>query len=57
MNVKKALVFDDESDIDMDAIEEWLDRPALDSTDDLSSSKQGRTVVITGVLETGEYET
>jgi len=58
-NVKRVLVFEDSGDIDMDDVEDAIDEQSdsngqFSDVDDIETSQSGRSVIITGTMDTDE---
>jgi len=54
-DVETVVVFDSEDDIDMDAIGNSTESDAFEDYNDVSSSRSGRTVTITGTTDTENF--
>jgi hypothetical protein len=52
-----AVLFDTADDVDMEAIEDYTEGDVFDNYDDLSSSRDGRIVTITGTVDTVDLYT
>lgn len=54
-DIEVVWVYDAESDVDMDAVENWTDSDTFDDVDDVSAGNNGRTVTVTGTVDTDDY--
>lgn len=58
MDVQAVIVFDDADDIDMGDVEDFRDdSDTFDDIDDVSLNSSGRSVIITGTMDTDDYGT
>jgi len=58
MSAQAVIVFDSADDIDTGDVEDWMDAEgSFDEIDDLSFSTSGRSVEVTGTMDTDDYGT
>lgn len=58
-NMQFVIVFEDEDDIDIEEVEEWIDETdssgdTFDDVDDISVNQRGRSVEVTGQIDTDD---